>query len=267
MQAATNTVKKRLDMGSRALADFFNNKTFGHSGPVKQFAVALGVAGTVVPAFWRAYAVTITRHFFPSVMSRPPGLPWSRASTMLSCTSQSECCGSSMRGRTGYLRGCNLLWPSVFHPGGSASQALARPLGIRPGIIANPKVLFSPTPYCVNSRVSCQVECLCHCALHIKATVENIKTYFFRTIGPKRIGLYGLQDLKISYVACNRHTHISFHAGAGGGGEFRILEMSTAIDVILRHLYTQKEPDKYISIYRLSNDKYSSKFHLFNKNK
>ena len=46
MQAATNAVKKRLDMASRALADFLNNMIFGHSGPVKQFAATLGVRGT-----------------------------------------------------------------------------------------------------------------------------------------------------------------------------------------------------------------------------
>ena len=59
VQAATNAVKNLLDMVSRALADFLNNTIFGHIGPVKQFAVTLGVTGDVlVPACWRAYTVT-----------------------------------------------------------------------------------------------------------------------------------------------------------------------------------------------------------------
>jgi hypothetical protein len=45
VQAETNTVKKRLEMGAKSLADFLNNSLFGHSGPVKQFHSTLGATG------------------------------------------------------------------------------------------------------------------------------------------------------------------------------------------------------------------------------
>jgi hypothetical protein len=43
--AATNSVKKRLEMASRSLADFLNSKVFGVAGPVKAFAKVLGSIG------------------------------------------------------------------------------------------------------------------------------------------------------------------------------------------------------------------------------
>lgn len=45
VQAATNTVKKRLDIASRALADFLNIRVFGAAGPVKEYAKILGATG------------------------------------------------------------------------------------------------------------------------------------------------------------------------------------------------------------------------------
>jgi hypothetical protein len=45
VHAATNTVKKRLDMASRSLADFLNVSVFGAAGPVKAYAKALGATG------------------------------------------------------------------------------------------------------------------------------------------------------------------------------------------------------------------------------
>ena len=45
VNAATNTVKKRLDMASRSLADFLNVSVFGAAGPVKAYAKPLGATG------------------------------------------------------------------------------------------------------------------------------------------------------------------------------------------------------------------------------
>ena len=45
VHAATNTVKKRLDMASRSLADFLNVSVFGAAGPVKAYAKPLGATG------------------------------------------------------------------------------------------------------------------------------------------------------------------------------------------------------------------------------
>ena len=45
VQAATNAVKKRLDMASRALADFLNVSIFGTAGPGKKYAKILGATG------------------------------------------------------------------------------------------------------------------------------------------------------------------------------------------------------------------------------
>ena len=45
VQAATNAVKKRLDMASRALADFLNVSIFGAAGPGKRYAKILGATG------------------------------------------------------------------------------------------------------------------------------------------------------------------------------------------------------------------------------
>ena len=45
VQAATNAVKKRLDMASRALADFLNVSIFGAAGPGKMYAKILGATG------------------------------------------------------------------------------------------------------------------------------------------------------------------------------------------------------------------------------
>ena len=45
VQAATNTVKKRLDMASRSLADFLNVSIFGTAGPGKLYAKILGATG------------------------------------------------------------------------------------------------------------------------------------------------------------------------------------------------------------------------------
>ena len=76
MQAATNAVKKRLDMASRALADFLNNMIFGHSGPVKQFVATLGVtvdrAGTCLLESIRG---NYTKAFFPASDAQAAGTP------------------------------------------------------------------------------------------------------------------------------------------------------------------------------------------------
>ena len=45
VHAATNTVKKRLDMASRSLAEFLNVSVFGAAGPVKAYAKPLGATG------------------------------------------------------------------------------------------------------------------------------------------------------------------------------------------------------------------------------
>jgi hypothetical protein len=45
VQAATNAVKKRLDMASRELADFLNVSIFGAAGPGKMYAKILGATG------------------------------------------------------------------------------------------------------------------------------------------------------------------------------------------------------------------------------
>ena len=42
VDAVTNSVKKRLDMAARSLADFLNTSIFGAGGPVKAYAKALG---------------------------------------------------------------------------------------------------------------------------------------------------------------------------------------------------------------------------------
>ena len=76
MQAATNAVKKRLDIASSALADFLNNMIFGHSGPVKQFAATLGVTGdSAGTCLLESIRGNYTKAFFPAIDAQAEGTP------------------------------------------------------------------------------------------------------------------------------------------------------------------------------------------------
>ena len=76
VQAATNTLKKRLDMASRALADFLNNMIFGHSGPVRQFAAALGAdGGRAGTCLLEGIRCNYTKAFFPVSDGQAAGTP------------------------------------------------------------------------------------------------------------------------------------------------------------------------------------------------
>ena len=79
VQAATNAVKKRLDMASRALADFLNNMIFGHSRPVKQVVATLGVtgdrAGTCLLEGILMIRGNYTKAFFPASDAQAAGTP------------------------------------------------------------------------------------------------------------------------------------------------------------------------------------------------
>ena len=97
-------------MASRAIADFLNNTIFGQSGPVKQFASTLGVTGDRAGAcLLESIHCNYIKAISPISDVQASGTPLVKGQYKHSCTSQSECCRSSIRRRSVQAEACNIV--------------------------------------------------------------------------------------------------------------------------------------------------------------